>query len=284
MSSKKMVMIVGLIILVTVNIIFLSVCSKHRYHDSAFGRVTISFIAPFQKVVTQAIHFVQSIWSHYFFLVSVAQENQKLKETLRHIREKNKQVKEIELSNARLRNLLNFQKTMTDPILAAEVIGKDPSPWFKTIIIDKGESDGLEKGLPVIIPEGIAGQIIEVSGHYSKVLLLIDQNNAVDALVQRTRARGIIKGGSNGQCIFKYALRKYDIRVGDTLVSSGLDGVFPKGLRIGQVSGIVKRNSGIFQEVTVTPYVDFEKLEEVLVILNRPHRQRSQLGLDVSNQ
>jgi len=279
-----MVMIVGMVVLIVANIIFLSVYSRHRYPDSALGRIAISLVAPFQEVVTHSIRFVKSIWNHYFFLVSVAKENENLKKSLRHISEKNKQLNEIELSNTRLRNLLSFQKTMTDRILAAEVIGKDPSPWFKTIIIDKGKSDGLEKGLPVVIPEGIAGQIVDVSYHYSKVLLIIDQNNAVDALAQRTRARGIIKGRSNGQCIFKYALRKHDIRVGDTLVSSGLDGVFPKGLRIGQVSGVIRRNSGIFQEVIVTPYVDFEKLEEVLVILNPPQRRRAKLRSGGSDQ
>ena len=284
MFSKKILMIVGMVVLITVNIIFLSVYSKHRYPDSGPGRIAISLTAPFQEVVTHSIRLVKGIWSHYFFLVSVAKENENLKKSLRHISEKNKQLHEIELSNSRLRKLLNFKKTMTEQILAAEVIGRDPSPWFKAIVIDKGKSDGLEKGLPVVIPEGIAGQIVNVSHHYSKVLLLIDQNSAVDALVHRTRARGVVKGMSDGQCIFKYALRKHDIRVGDALVASGLDGVFPKGLPIGQVSEVIKHKSGIFQEVTVTPYVDFEKLEEVLVLLNPPQGRQAELRSGVRDQ
>ena len=97
--------------------------------------------------------------------------------------------------------------------------------------------------MAVVIPEGIAGQTTEVSAHYSKVLLIIDHNSAVDALVQRDRARGIIKGGSADQCIFKYVLRKHDVVVDDIVVSSGLDGVFPKGLSVGYVSGVVKPKS-----------------------------------------
>ncbi|OQY59957.1 MAG: hypothetical protein B6245_03935 [Desulfobacteraceae bacterium 4572_88] len=128
----------------------------------------------------------------------------------------------------------------------------------------------LKKSVPVVIPEGVVGLVTDISTHYSKVLLLVDQNSAVDALVQRTRARGIIKGGTAGRCLFKYVLRKHDIVESDIVVSSGLDGVFPKGLRVGTVSNVTRRNSGIFQEVTVIPYVDFEKLEEVLVILNLP--------------
>ena len=94
----------------------------------------------------------------------------------------------------------------------------------------------------------------------------------MDGLVQRTRARGIVQGVSEGNCTFRYALRKHDIQVGDTIVSSGLDGVFPKGLRVGRVSGVLKKDAGIFQEVEVVPFVDFETLEEVLVVLNIPSR------------
>ncbi|MBU1162806.1 MAG: rod shape-determining protein MreC [Proteobacteria bacterium] len=269
MFSKKMVMIVGAVVLIVVNIIILSVNSS-RYSSYGSGRIAIFFIAPLQKTVTQSVQFLKNIWSHYFFLVSVAKENDNLKKAINHAIDKNNKYREIEISNFRLRNLLNFRKTITNRVIVAKVIGRDRSPWFKTIIIDKGKSDGVEKGLPVVVPEGIAGQIIDVSYNYSKVLLIIDQNSAVDVLVQRTRDRGLVKGQSDGRCLANYVLRKHDIKVGDTVISSGLDGVFPKGLRVGYVSEIVKRNSGMFQEVTVTPYIDFEKLEEILVVLDPP--------------
>ncbi|MBU4420914.1 MAG: rod shape-determining protein MreC [Proteobacteria bacterium] len=269
MFSKKMVMIVGAVVLIVVNIIILSV-NGSRYSSYGSGRIAIFFIAPLQKTVTQSVQFLKNIWSHYFFLVSVAKENDNLKKAINHAIDKNNKYREIEISNFRLRNLLNFRKTMPNRVLVAKVIGRDRSPWFKTIIIDKGKSDGIEKGLPVVVPEGIAGQIIDVSCNYSKVLLIIDQNSAVDVLVQRTRDRGLVKGQSDGRCLANYVLRKHDIKVGDTVISSGLDGVFPKGLRVGYISEIVKRNSGMFQEVTVTPYIDFEKLEEILVVLDPP--------------
>lgn len=266
------VMIIGVIILIAVNIIVLSVVSN-RYHNVVPGGIGVVLVAPFQEAVTRSIRFVRDIWTQYFCLISVAKENDKLKKELSSAIEKNSQLSEIELSNLRFRNLLNFQKTMTGRTLAAELISKDPSPWYKTAIIDKGKTDGIKKGFPVVTPEGIVGQVVDVFSHYSKVLLIVDRNSAVDALAQRTRARGIVKGESMGQCYAKYVLRKHDIKIGDTIVSSGLDGVFPKGLRIGRVSGVIRRNSGIFQEVTVTPYVDFEKFEEVLVILNPPENE-----------
>ena len=270
MFSKKILLIVGAIVLIVVNMIILYI-SGSRYRSSGFGRVAIFFIAPVQEAVTDSVSFVKGIWSHYLYLVAVAQENDNLKKKLSRAFAKNSQYNEIELSNQRLRNLLNFKETTTSKILAAEVISVDPSSWFKAVIIDKGSSDGVERGLPVVIRQGIAGQVVDVSSRYSKIMLIIDRNSSVDALVQRTRARGIIKGEATaGQCLFKYVLRKDDVRVGDTIVASGLDGVFPKGLPIGDVKEVVRRNSGVFQEVRVVPYIDFEKLEEVLVILNPP--------------
>jgi rod shape-determining protein MreC len=269
MFSKKMVLIIGVIVLIAVNIIVLSVNSRH-YTSFGLERVAISFVSPFQELITRTIRFTKDIWQHYFALVTVARENQILKVELNQASENSNLWHETELANARLRNLLDFQKNIAEQIVAAEVIGKDPSAWFKTVIIDKGKADGLTKGLPVVMPQGIAGQVIETANHYSKVMLIIDRNSAVDALVQRTRARGIIKGESTDQCRLDYVLRKKDVRIGDIIVSSGSDGVYPKGLRIGRVSEVIEHDADIFHEVFITPFVDFEKLEEVLVVIDVP--------------
>ena len=182
--------------------------------------------------------------------------------------EKNNSLKEIELSHSRIRDLLEFKSSLKRQVVAAEVVGKDPSPWFKTVIINKGDKAGVKKGMPVLTPEGIAGLVTDVSNVYAKVLLIIDQNCSVGALGQNTRARGITKGEPSGKLRFEYVLRRHDIKQGDIVISSGLDGVFPKGIRIGYVHEVKKPNSGVFQEVAITPFVDFEKLEEVLVVLD----------------
>jgi rod shape-determining protein MreC len=269
MFSKKMLLIVGVVVLITVNIVVLFI-SSNRYPSHGFGRVALFLVAPIQDVFTDTTRFVRDVWRNYFAIVSAAQENQRLKKALRQAIAKSSQWREIELSNIRLRRLLDFQATITNRSIAAEVVGRDPSPWFKTIIINRGRAEGVTKGLPVVIPEGIVGQVTDVTSEYAKVMLIIDRNSAVDALVQRTRARGIIQGESTVNCIFKYVLRKDEVTVGDKIVASGFDGVFPKGFYIGEVSGVIRRAAGIFQEVTVVPYVDFEKLEEVLVILSPP--------------
>ena len=271
MIPKKMLLIIGVIIIFFANIIILAINSQRTSPSYGPSWLALTCIAPFQRTLTGSTRFMQDIWNNYFNLVSTAIENDRLKKKLSRANEINNFCNETRLSNLRLRDLLELKKETPYHFLAAEVISRDPSIWFKTVIIDKGLADGIQKGFPVIIPDGIIGQIIDVSAHYAKVLLIVDRNSSVDALVQKTRARGIIKGGQAGRCLFKYVLRKHDISIGDIVISSGLDGVFPKGLRIGSVSEIIKLNSGIFQTVAITPYVDFERLEEVFVVASLPH-------------
>ncbi len=266
MFSKRMLLIAAVIVLVAVNVILLTITGKHAQAPAGLGRGVIAVVSPFQKQLTAFVQSIKNVWNHYFFLVSTAQENDRLKKALGQSQQQLNHYHETDLANERLRHLLGFEKEVSRPMVPAQVVGRDPSPWAKTVIIDKGEQDGVGQGAPVVVPEGIVGIVVDVSDHYAKVLLLIDPNSAVDALVQETRARGIVKGGGDDYCVFDYVLRKHSISVGDAVVSSGLDGVFPKGLRVGRISEIVRLNAGIFQKVSVTPYVDFEILEEVFVI------------------
>ena len=266
MFSKRMILVALVIVLVAVNIILLTITGKHTQAPSGLGRGALVVISPFQKQFTAFFNSVKEIWDQYFFLVSTAKENQRLKKALGQSLEQLNRFSETEIANDRLRHLLDFEKAVPRPMIAAQVVGKDPSAWSKTITVDKGTRDSVRQGAPVVIPEGIVGVVVEASARYAKVLLLTDPNSAVDALVQRTRARGIVKGGGGDFCVFDYVLRKHEIGVGDIVVSSGLDGVFPKGFRVGRISEIVRQNAGIFQKVSVTPYVDFEILEEVFII------------------
>jgi len=274
MFSKKMIMIVGAIILIAVNIIILSVNSQDRTPSTRIGQVALFFASPFQNLASDSIHLVQDIWRHYFNLVGVSKKNDSLVNELKAANEKNNRLRELELSHSRLQSLLEFKPNLERPVVAAVVVGKDPSPWLKTVVIDKGRDGGVQRGMPVVTPDGIAGLVIDTSDSYAKVLLIIDQNSALDALTQTTRARGIVKGESSGKLRLDFVLRRHDITAGDIIITSGLDGVFPKGLRVGYVHEVIKPNSGIFQEVSVTPYVDFEKLEEVLVIIDTPNPEK----------
>jgi len=224
-------------------------------------------VATLQNIVTGSASAVENFWRGYFYLVNTQEENKKLHQTMARFRAMNNSLREAGLANQRLKNLLNFQNSRKLPVLGCQVVAWDPKAWFKTIVIDRGEADGLKHGMPVVADTGVVGRIIELSPHYARVLLLIDYNSSIDTLVQRTRVRGVLTGKSAPTCELKYVLKHDDLVRGDVLVTSGMGGVFPKGLKLGYVARVRKVNHGLFLEVEVTPAVNFDKLEEVLVIL-----------------
>lgn len=266
MFSKYRLIGLGISIFFIINLIVISTSIKKKYSSAPGTSFVLSVVSPFQEVGIKCLRLLENMWSGYFALASVAKENDILKEKLRIAIEKENWYREIELENQRLKNLLEFKASNPYKVLVAEVIGKDPSPWFKSVTINKGSKHGIQKGMPVVVPEGIAGIVTDTAINYSKILLLIDSNFGADALVQRSRVRGIVKGESVDKCYFQFVLRRHDVKVGDVIVSSGLDRVFPKGLVIGDVSEVNMSTSDIFQEVVIIPRVDFERLEEVLII------------------
>ena len=277
MFSKKTVVIIGVVFLVIANFLILAVVGQ-REPSSAPGGLTITVLAPFQNAFSQSSRFLRDIWRHYFDTVAASRENDQLKQQLARAEEMKNVWVEARLANERLRRLTEMEKPLGDSVVFAEVIAKDPTTWFKTVIINKGRRHGLEKGMPALVSEGIVGQVVEASGRYAKILLIVDRNSAVDALVQRNRVRGMLSGASTEQIHLDYVLLKEDVQVGDTIVTSGLDGVFPKGLRIGSVQSVEARPNEMFHTIAVTPFVDFDKLEELLVVVsaapvpNRPMR------------
>jgi rod shape-determining protein MreC len=268
-----MVLVVAVLVLLLLNIAALTVSSSRP--DSAEGAAPIALhlTAPFQKGLTATLGWVRSIWSGYFNLVTTAEENETLRRAVAELREQLNGYNELKLLNGRMRGLLSFKEAKARNMVAAMVTGKDASLWYRTLIIDKGTEDGVNKGQSVVVPDGIVGQVIEASRRYAKVLLVTDRNSSVDVLVQDSRTRGVLKGGGAGECQFAYANRNDIIKAGQRIVSSGLDGVFPKGFLIGTVSEVHKGVSGIFQDVEVTPSVTFDKLEEVLVVMG-PEAER----------
>jgi rod shape-determining protein MreC len=271
MFSRRLLTIFCLILLFLINIIFLSVGTKNRHRNTFFDRLVMAAIGPFQEGVVGTVRFCERIWTHYFYLVSVKQENDALKGIVAQMNLEKGAYIESQRTLERMERLLATKSALPHDFVSAEVIGRDPSGWFKAIIINRGTDDGVEKGMPVIAPDGIVGQVVTASYDYSKVMLLVDRSSAVDGLIQHNRTRGVIEGETDEVCRFKYVVRKAEVRVGDTVVSSGLDGLFPKGLRIGTVKEVTKDKPGIFQDVRVRPFVDFTRLEEVLVVVQSSH-------------
>jgi len=199
--------------------------------------------------------------------VDLREENLRLKKDADDLRMQNHFYRELVSTHARLRELLQFKESIRSPMAAAQAIGRDPTGWFESILIDKGTNAGLRLNMPVMDARGVVGRLVAVSPNYAKVLLIIDQNSAVDCLIQRTREKGILKGLPSQLCRLHYVSRAADVAVGDKIVTSGLDRIFPKGLPVGEVVEIADTPWEFFKDVRVKPSADFSKLEEVLVLL-----------------
>lgn len=230
-------------------------------------QLVIEITAPFQRLIKATINITEGIWLKYFGLVDVCDENSRLKREIENLRMENYRYQEILATHERLQKLLQFKKTINWPVLAAQVIGRDPTGWFKSVIIDKGENSGLKVNMPVVNARGVVGRLVSVSPNYAKVLLIIDQNSAVDCIIQRSRDEGIVKGLSSKICRLDYVVKTSDVVVGDKVVTSGLGRIYPKGLPVGEVMEVVNISGELFKDIKVRPMVDFSKLEELLVIL-----------------
>jgi rod shape-determining protein MreC len=227
----------------------------------------IEITAPFQKLIKQTTKSTEELWLNYFRLVDVHHENTQLKNEIHELKMANSRYRELLATQGRLEELLQFKQTINRPVLAAQVIGLDPTGWFKSVIIDKGKWAGLRLDMPVVNAFGVVGRVVSVSSNYAKVLLIIDQNSAVDCLVQRSRDRGMLKGLMSEICKLDYMAKSNDITVGDIVVTSGLGGVFPKGLPVGRILDVKEISGELFKDIKIRTAVDFSKLEEVLVIL-----------------
>ena len=243
-----------------------------------FEALVVEITAPVQKVVSAVVNGIGNVWKGYFHLVGLQRENEALHQELEELRLELNSYREANLANQRLRALLNFKTSIATPLLPAEVVAFDPSGWFQTILIDKGRNDGVVRDMAVVSADGLAGRVIGVSGRHAKVLLILDGNSAVDALIQRSRARGVLVGLGRDLCLLKYVQRNEDVQVGDQVITSGMGGVFPKGLLLGRVREVVRGNSGLFQRVEVDPAVNFSRLEEVMVVVQTPPEEPARAG------
>jgi rod shape-determining protein MreC len=253
-------------LLLLVALVLTSVRVRQQKGVAFVDALVMEFCAPFQRTSTFVIQSFQRVCQQYLFLVHLQRENEMLKQQMVDLQTENTGKEEALLANERLRKLLQFRETLPAPTVAAEVIGQDPSSWFKSLAINKGEADGVRKGMAVISPEGVVGQILKAAPHYAIVLLITDYNSGVDSIIQKTRARAIVEGRGENRCQLKYLLRTEEVSTGDVVLTSGLSGHFPKGLLIGEVRKVEKKGRGVFQVAELVPSVDLTRLEEVLVI------------------
>jgi rod shape-determining protein MreC len=232
-------------------------------------RLVLNLTLPLERMVTIPLSELRGVWGDYMALVGVREENERLRGRLARAEEENHQYREAILSSERFQKLSGFRAQREIPMVPANVIHQDLSPWFQSLIIDQGAAAGIRPGMPVITDSGVVGLVSGTTPGASKVLLVVDPQSRVDAYVERTRARGTVRGTSGHQCDFEYVLRDENIEEGDLLLTSGLGTVYPKGLVVGRVASVDRKTSGLFLGAKIVPAVDFTRLEEVFVILEQ---------------
>jgi len=254
------------LVLVIVPVIALNAGGKSPASLHWFDRAAVSISAPVQAAIRWSIATSWDGMQSYFLLLSTQENNRNLALENRRLLNELAAFQEVARENDRLRDLVKFNEPLVGRKVVAQVIAQDVSPEFRMIRINKGSSHGVESGMAVIALEGIVGRVIRAGSDFSDVLSLQDSSSAIDSLLQRNRVRGVVEGLGGQQLSMKYLRRTDDVQDGDIIVSSGIGGLFPKGLTIGKVTSVRKKNFGITQTVEVIPSVDFNRLEEVTVI------------------
>lgn len=236
-------------------------------------RPLMGVLGPVKKVLAKASFFVKDRLEGIPELFSLKDENRNLKRQVADLKHYKQTFEEYRQENRTLRDMLNLkQKNLDYDLEAAEVIGRDPGNWFNVILIDKGLEDGIKENMAVTADENLVGYVINSDKNFSKVLLITDDRSSISAMIQRTRDNGILKGTIDpappGYVKMVFLPQDANIVKKDTVISSGLGGIIPKGIVIGEVVEVKKESYELMQYAIVKPAVDFQKLEHVFVIKN----------------
>lgn len=230
--------------------------------------VTFGVFSRLQGGGASAIRGVADVWNNYVGLRGVRVENESLRKQVADLEIRLQEQRALAAQAERLQATLELRERTTLPTLPAEVIAGNPNSGLLTVTVNRGSADGVQANMAVIAPKGIVGRVIgPVASHAARIQLLIDQNAAIGAMSERTRAGGMVVGVEPDPPLrMELVSNLADIEPGDAIVASGIDGIFPKGFTIGTVERS-ERGSSLHRLITVRPAVDFSSLEQVLIVL-----------------
>jgi rod shape-determining protein MreC len=228
---------------------------------AAFGA-----LAEVQRGADALLSGTRRVWNAYVSLRQVHEDNERLRRELARARVELQEQRARADRSRSLQQLLDLRDRLSLSTAAAEIIAAGATSEFRTITIDKGSADGLQADMAVIAPSGVVGRIVLAAGRASKVQLIVDRNAAAGGLIERTRAQGVVMGMGEGRLRMEYVSDVADVSVGDLVVTSGIDRIYPKGFVIGTVTR-VEKSGPAYRSIDVKAAVDFFRLEEVLVVL-----------------
>ncbi|MEW6324923.1 MAG: rod shape-determining protein MreC [Nitrospirota bacterium] len=219
-----------------------------------------------QRLLGGATGWGGGLMDRYVTVWGLSEENQQLRDELSRLRGELTLLEERLGEVARQERLAEFRRETGLPLTAARVIGRDPTNWHESVLLDRGERDGVRPDMGVVAPDGVVGRVIRVMPKTAVVLLVSDRNSVVPGLVQRSRDEGLIEGLGDGRLKMKYLSNLADVEAGDLVITSGLTPEFPKGLRIGTVTAVERSPDAISQQVWLAPAINLARLEDVLIL------------------
>ena len=264
LKRYQIIIVSVLLVLFSINLAFTG--KKDAPRGTLLKKVLVVTASPMQMVATGAYRLVAGVFDDYLFIVGANRENRELKAKLAGITAENNRLHEELSLDERLRETLAYKNDSPFKSVAAGVIAFNFDKWTRTVVLNKGALDGVKADMPVLTPEGVVGRITESTGHTSRVLLSQDLRSDIDVVLQRTRIKGVAEGNGTNGLSLKYIRQSDDVQVGDQVITSGLSGVFPKWISVGEVTKIEKGRDSFFMTIEVRPRVDIRKTEEVLVV------------------
>jgi rod shape-determining protein MreC len=266
-------------LIILVGVLFLQVLGlavqvkKGEGQDTRLIRVwALSAITPFERAVVWVQTSTGNVWHNYFYLRGVRAENRQLKEQIEQMRLEQVRLSEDATQAHRLQTLLAFKEQFISKTVASQVIGTSGSDLSRIVIIDKGKSAGIDRDMAVITSEGIVGKVLLVSPNLAQVLLISDQTSGVGAILEKSRLQGVLRGTPNGEVVLERVMSDEQVQPGETVLTSGGDQIFPKGLPVGSVTK-VGSGKDLFLSIKIKPAANLSKLEEVLVLTEKQERQ-----------
>jgi rod shape-determining protein MreC len=238
---------------------------------SLLQRGLFSLLSPLQRGMSAVVGGVREVWNGYGFHRETYAENRRLEERLRYLETMLQERSHLAHEAERLRELLGLREILPMETLVADVVSRDGVPWFRTLTINRGTSDGVALNAPVISPTGVVGRVIAVGPRAARVQILLDRDSGAGVLIERSRVSGVVSGQvvqpetGTADLLLKYVSERADVAEGDVVITSGFDRIYPKGLVVGRVS-YVGEGSGLLKEIRVEPSARFDRLEEVLVV------------------
>jgi rod shape-determining protein MreC len=268
--SRGLITLVALVVLAS-----LAMVTDQRDREARLGELpwwqawVLEVTAPIQKIVAGPVVGVQDIWASYVDLLEVREDNESLQARIDDLEEVVLQYREALVASGHLQRIAAMRDEFEVPMLPAEVVGLDVSLGFRSVTVDRGANHGVRSGNPVITHDGVVGLVTATSNNASRSMLLLDRQSAIAGIVQRTRARGVVRGNGSGDLEFDFFVRLGNVNPGDVVITSGLDSAYPKGLKIGVVSELIDSKGGLIQTAIVRPAVDFGRLEQVFVMFQQ---------------